>query len=85
MARVELVGNLAQLTGGVAEFNLPATSVKELFAQLTALHPELGRHLEDGVAVAIDGQIYQDSLLEPIGPDSEVFVLPQIAGGGFTQ
>jgi molybdopterin synthase sulfur carrier subunit len=82
MARVELVGNLAQLTGGVAQFNLPAASIKELFAQLTALHPALGRHLEDGVAVAIDGQIYQDSLLEPIGPDSEVFVLPQIAGGG---
>jgi molybdopterin synthase sulfur carrier subunit len=81
MARVELVGNLAQLTGGVATFDLPAASVKELFAQLTVLHPALGRHLEEGVAVAIDGQIYQDTLLEPIGPDSEVFVLPQIAGG----
>ena len=31
--------------------------------------------------MAIDGQIYQDTLLEPIGPDSEVFVIPQIAGG----
>ena len=81
MAHVVLVGNLAQLTGGVAEFELSATSVKHLFQQLTELHPALGRHLEDGVAVAIDGQIYQDSLLEPIGPDSEVFVLPQIAGG----
>ena len=82
MARVVLIGNLAQVTGGVAAFDLKARSVKELFAQLTALHPALGRHLEDGVAVAIDGQIYQDSLLEPIGADSEVFVLPQIAGGG---
>ena len=82
MARVVLIGNLAQVTGGVAAFDLSARSVKELFAQLTALHPALGRHLEDGVAVAIDGQIYQDSLLEPIGADSEVFVLPQIAGGG---
>jgi sulfur-carrier protein len=82
MARVVLIGNLAQITGGVVEFDLSARSVKELFAQLTALHPALGRHLEDGVAVAIDGQIYQDSLLEPIGTDSEVFVLPQIAGGG---
>ena len=81
MARVVLIGNLAQVTGGVAAFDLSARSVKELFAQLTALHPALGRHLEDGVAVAIDGQIYQDSLLEPIGADSEVFVLPQIAGG----
>jgi molybdopterin converting factor small subunit len=82
MARVVLIGNLAQLTGGVAEFDLSVTSVKQLFARLTELHPALARHLEDGVAVAIDGQIYQDSLLEPIGTDSEVFVLPQIAGGG---
>ena len=81
MARVVLIGNLAQLTGGVAEFQLSATSVKQLFEQLAERHPALGPHLEEGVAVAIDGQIYQDSLLEPIGPDSEVFILPQIAGG----
>ncbi len=81
MPRVVLVGNLAQITGGVAEFRLSATSVKQLFEQLTELHPALARHLEDGVAVAIDGQIYQDALLEPIAADSEVFLLPQIAGG----
>ena len=81
MARVVLVGNLAQLTGGVVEFRLSATSVKQLFEQLAALHPAIGPHLAEGVAVAIDGQIYQDALFQPIGPDSEVFVLPQIAGG----
>ena len=81
MARVVLVGNLAQITDGVAEFDLPATSVKHLFQLLTERHPALARHLEDGVAVAIDGQIYQETLLEPIRPDSEVFILPQIAGG----
>ncbi len=76
-----LVGNLAQLTEGVAEFHLTATSVKHLFDLLSARHPRLTRHLEEGVAVAIDGQIYQDALLEPIRPDSEVFIIPQIAGG----
>jgi molybdopterin converting factor small subunit len=81
MARVVLVGNLAQVTGGVASFDLPATTVQQLFRQLGELHPELARHLESGVAVAIDGQIFQDALLEPIGTDSEVFLLPQIAGG----
>ena len=81
MAHVVLIGNLAQLTGGVAEFELSATSVKQLYQQLTELHPALGRHLDDGIAVAIDGQIYQDALFEAIGPESEVFLLPQIAGG----
>jgi sulfur-carrier protein len=81
VARVVLVGNLAQLTGGVAELDLAATSVKRLFELLAERHPELGPHLQEGVAVAIDGQIYQDSLHEPIEPDSEVYVIPQIAGG----
>jgi molybdopterin converting factor small subunit len=81
MARVVLVGNLAQVTGGVAEFSLSATAVQQLFRQLTELHPALEQHLETGVAVAIDGQIYQDALFVPIRDESEVFLLPQIAGG----
>ena len=81
MARVVLIGNLAQVTGGVAEFDLSATSVQQLFRRLGELHPALAPHLESGVAVAIDGQIFQDALLEPIGANSEVFVLPAIAGG----
>ncbi len=81
MARVVLVGNLAQMTGGVAEFDLPVASVQQLFRQLGALHPALMPHLEAGIAVAIDGQIFQDALLEPIGTDSEVYLLPQVAGG----
>jgi molybdopterin converting factor small subunit len=81
MPRVVLVGNLARITGGVAEFHLAASSVKQLFQQLSELHPALEPHLAEGVAVAIDGQIYQDALFQPIRPDSEVFLLPQIAGG----
>ena len=81
MARVVLIGNLAQLTGGVAEMQISATSVKHLFQQLAERHPGIAPHLEEGVAVAIDGQIYQDALFQPIAPDSEVFLLPQIAGG----
>jgi len=57
MARVVLIGNLAQLTGGVAEFEISATSVKQLFDQLAALHPASRPHLEEGVAVASGGRI----------------------------
>jgi molybdopterin converting factor small subunit len=81
MARVVLVGNLARLTGGVTEFQLSATSVQQLFQQLAALYPDIEPHLKEGVAVAVDGQIYQDDLFQPIASDSEVFLLPQIAGG----
>jgi hypothetical protein len=40
--------------------------------------PDLRAHLKNGVA--IDGEIFQDAWLEPIPPDSEVHVIPQIVG-----
>lgn len=81
MAHVVLIGNLRQYTGGVTEIDIQASTVRQLFRLLGEKFPELASHLEEGLAVAIDGQIYQDALLEPIGADSEVHVLPQIAGG----
>jgi molybdopterin converting factor small subunit len=81
MAHVTLIGNLRQYTGGVTELDVEAGNVRQLFARLGEKYPALAPHLERGLAVAIDGQIYQDALLEPIGPDSDVHVLPQIAGG----
>ena len=81
MAHVSLIGNLRQYTGGVTELDVDAANVRQLFARLGEKYPDLLPHLENGSAVAIDGQIYQDALLEPIGPDSDVHILPQIAGG----
>lgn len=81
MARVTLIGNLRRFTGGVSELEIEASTIRQLFRRLGELHPELAPHLEDGLAVAIDGQIYQDTLIQPIEPDSEVQILPQIAGG----
>ena len=81
MARVTLVGNFRQLTGGVAEVEVEAGNVRQLLAALGQRFPELAPHLEQGLAVAIDGQIYQDALLQPIGANAEVHILPQIAGG----
>jgi molybdopterin converting factor small subunit len=81
VAHVVLIGNLRQYTGGITELDVKAGSVRQLFARLAEQFPELEPHLEEGLAVAIDGQIYQDALLEPIGEESEVHILPQIAGG----
>ena len=76
-----LVGNLKQYTGGETEVELEAGNVRQLFRKLGERYPDLKPHLEAGLAVAIDGQIYQDAWLEPIPPESEVHLLPQIAGG----
>jgi molybdopterin synthase sulfur carrier subunit len=81
MAHLTLIGNLREFTGGVTELEIEASNVRQLFRRLGELYPELAPHLEKGLAVAIDGQIYQDALLEPIGADSEVHILPQIEGG----
>jgi molybdopterin converting factor small subunit len=81
MAHVTLIGNLRQFTGGVATLDVEAANVGQLFARLGEKYPELVPHLEKGSAVAIDGQIYQDALFQEIGSDSDVHILPQIAGG----
>ena len=81
MARVVLTGNLRKFTGGETELELEAGDVRQLFRLLGERYPQLRPHLEESLAVAIDGQIYQDAWLEPIARDSEVHLLPRIAGG----
>ena len=81
MAHVTLIGNLRQFTGGVSEIEIDAGNVHQLFRRLGEKYPALLPHLQTGSAVAIDGQIYQDALFQEISPDSDVHILPQIAGG----
>jgi molybdopterin converting factor small subunit len=81
MAHVTLTGNLRRFTGGIAELDIDATTVSQLFRHLGQEYPALAPHLEKGLAVAIDGQIYQDALFQEIDVHSEVHILPQIAGG----
>lgn len=81
MARVVLTTTLKQFTGGTAEIQVSAGNVRQLLNELGERYPDLAPHLQEGLAVAIDGEIFQDAWLEPIGPDAEVHLLPQIGGG----
>ena len=81
MAHVTLITSLTQFTGGVRALDVDAATVQRLLAVLSEKFPELAPHLEAGVAIAIDGQIYQDALFQPIGLNSDVHILPMIAGG----
>ena len=81
MARVYFTGNFRQLADGDAEASVDASTVRDLLARLGERYPALAPHLDEGVAFAIDGEIHQDALFSPIGPDSNVHLMPKIAGG----
>ena len=49
--------------------------------ELEERFPGLGKQVEEGMAVAIDGEIFQDAYAAQFGPDSEVVLIPKIGGG----
>ena len=44
-------------------------------------YPELAPVIERGVAVAIDGQIYNNALLQDVHDGAEVYLMPKLRGG----
>ena len=80
MAIVHLPSGLAQYTGGIESVAIDAPRVPELLAALRARFPQLSDQLDE-MAVAIDGEIYQDPGYQPLRPDSDVHLVPRIAGG----
>jgi molybdopterin converting factor small subunit len=69
-------------TGGRGAFDVEADTVRRLISELERLYPGLGAHVEENMAVAIDGAIHQDGVGgHPIGANSEVVLIPKIAGG----
>lgn len=70
-----------RFTGGLREIGVEAHTVRAMIRELGARFPGLAEFLEMRAAVAIDGTIYQKVGSQPIGPDSEVVIIPRIGGG----
>ena len=81
MVKVTLWGSLAAASGGRAEIEIEATTLRELLDGLGQAYPAMRPRLLRGVSVSIDGRIYNDAWFTPISPESEVVLLPRIAGG----
>ncbi len=81
MAKVVLWGSLKPHTGGKSEVEIEARNVQELLARLGDTYPGLQSQIKRGVSVSIDGLIYREGWLQPLKPDSEVFLLPRMTGG----
>jgi molybdopterin converting factor small subunit len=70
-----------QFTGGRTEFQVQANNFRRLVTELDQMFPGLGHQVEEGMAIAIDGEIFQDAYSAELLPDSEIFLIPKIAGG----
>ncbi|MEI7712723.1 MAG: MoaD/ThiS family protein [Rhodospirillales bacterium] len=69
------------LTGGMTEFEVEATTFRRLILELDNRFPGLGTQVEESMAVAIDGEIYQDAYGAKLLPGSEIVLIPKIGGG----
>ena len=81
MVRVCLGATLSSAAGGRTEFDVEAGNIMQLLKSLGRDYPELAPIIERGVAVAIDGQIYNNALLQVVPEDAEVYLMPKASGG----
>jgi molybdopterin converting factor small subunit len=82
MPKVVISGSSCQrFTGGRTELEVAATNFRRLVLELDQRFPGLGKQVEDSMAVAIDGEIYQDAYSAVLKPDSEIVLIPKIGGG----
>jgi hypothetical protein len=71
MPRVILGGEAARrFAGGKTEIQVEADTIHRLILELDRRFPGLGKQVEEGMAIAIDGEIYQDAQF--ISSESEI-------------
>ena len=82
MPHVVISGSAARrFTGGISEFDVEADTFRRLVLELDRRFPGLGEQIEESMAVAVDGEIYQDAYQVPLQPGSEIYLIPKIGGG----
>lgn len=80
MATVFLPGEISQHTDDIESIVIDAPRVHELMQVLIARFPGAADALAR-MAVAIDGEIYNDADYIEISANSEIHLVPRIAGG----
>ena len=81
MITISVWGALRPAVGDTDTITLDAQSIGELMRKLEEQYPRTQPFIEAGIAVSIDGTIYQDSWDQPLPRNAEIYLLPRIAGG----
>ncbi len=87
MASVSIPLLLEDVTGGARRAEVAGATLAEIVAGLEQLHPGIGDRIHNGrkinsnLALVVDGKIATRGLATPVGPESEVGILPAFGGG----
>ena len=81
MPEVRLFGGLRDSVDGAESVRVEGTTISELLQNLVSEYPPMRERINQGIAVAIDGEIYRDDWEQPIPEGAEVVLLTRIAGG----
>ena len=78
---VTYVSTFRPALGGAASLQVEAKTLRELMRKILKKYPRMQKHLDTGIALAIDGHIYRDDLDVEIPDGAEVYLMPRIQGG----
>ena len=88
MAIVFIPSLMRDLTGGADKVTVEGATLRQVINALEAAHPGMKERLMDaegriqeGLAVAIDGETTHLGLIEPVKEMSEIHFIPAIGGG----
>lgn len=81
MASITIPTDLQRFTGGAAAVEVRARNYRDLVDELSRTFPLLTPDTIRKQAIAIDGMVIHEPLLESFGPDSQLVLVPRIAGG----
>ena len=87
MPTIWLPPSMRELTGGETTIRVAGKTVGEALASLEAIHPGIWNRLSQGddlsrsITVIVDGEESEMRLFQPLQENSEVHLLPAMAGG----
>ena len=87
MATVAIPLLLKDVTGGARRAEVPGRTLAEILDALERVHPGIRQRITSGgkilpyVTFTVDGAIAAQGLDTPVGPQSEVRILPTMGGG----
>ncbi len=89
MATVHIPSHWRDRTGGNATIEVEGGTLRDTVRSLRQQYPALAEVLIDEVtgdirgeiAVAINSEVTENGLLEPVPDDAEIYLVPAIAGG----